>query len=254
MSFFRSRASRPPLTVRRLTAEPLTFQLRVLAILAAAIFSGAVHQAHAQDGINLNINPEIAAYNEEVGKPDLLFYSLPLVSVNGTPFKLIAMEHDGLLLLSANGRRQKVLTKSIREFKMADDRFTYNPRTETLVELLTRLRNFPGLADRYKLVINDDRVNMALFNEPLKRTVGAAPAAADRGVGSVPLPQYEVAEPWTQVNLLNPPPPPPRPAPVAPPALPPAVAPPEPAGGIPEWGKYAIAACGIAAIFVFLKR
>lgn len=201
-----------------------------------------------------HFDQQVREWNDELGQPALLFFHKPGLRLNNTPARLLGIDNDGLIVEDRGGKVVKVKNKSVKSFLLADNQFVYDPNRESLVQLASRLSQFKQLRNRYGLVANDPAVAKALFNQPPAYADAIAGGALTVPSQSVPLPVYAMERPWEQVALLNPPPPPPKPAPVAPPTLPPAVEPAPAPGGIPEWGKYAIAACGIAAIFVFIKR
>lgn len=196
--------------------------------------------------------PEIAELNEKLGQPDLLFGNKPVAHINGQSVRLLAIDDDGVFVLTADGRQRKLRDSAIRTFIIGDQKFTYDAPNETPLELITRIKAIPRLRQRYGLIANNPAIDGLLGATTMSiPTVGAA---EEEAVVSVPMPAYEVDRPWEQVALLNPPPPPRRPRPAPPTTPPPAIAPPAQPSGIPEWGKYAIAATGVMAIIVFLKR
>lgn len=195
---------------------------------------------------------EVDALNRELRNPALLFASKPQVSVDGFIVNLVALNRNNIIVESLDRKnRRTVANKAVKSFIVSDSKFRYTPAEEDLLDLVTRMRDIPGVIDRYHLVANDDEVEDILFDD--SPTTTAAPTAVAQ-LNTVPEPAYAVDEPWNQVALLNAPAPPPRPARPTPVEPPPAVAPAPAPAGFPDWGKYAIAAIGVAGIIVFLKK
>ena len=193
----------------------------------------------------------VAERNREARSPDLLFAKRPRIKVNGIFMNLLGMNRGSIVVGSVNAREMRVVKNSeIKSFRIEDAKFDYAPGSEDLLDLVDRLKKSPSLREYYGLVANDGEVEEILFGNG---TPSIAKSTSVAEVVVVPEPEYDTDRPWDQVALLNPPPPPRR-APQTPPTPPPAIQPPPAPAGFPEWGKYAIAAVGVATIIVFFKK
>lgn len=209
----------------------------------------SVDQAAAQT-IDIS-DPEIAALNQQAQFPAVFFPRKPSFRVNGQIGYLVGLSESHVLYLTTSNRPRTLENSAVQSVTPADGRFEYRPNSETLSNFMIRVGNeVPNFTETYGAYYNDSSY---------AASTGTASAMAAGGSGftrsgrnPVPLPVYSSGEPWEQTVLLNPPKvkPKPRPRPTPPPQVEP-----EPAStGFPTWAKYGIAAMGIAAIFVMVKK
>lgn len=219
-----------------------------IAVFSALLLS-SVDQAAAQQ-IDIS-DPEIAELNQQAQFPAVFFPRKPSFRVNGQISYLVGLSESHVLFMTTSNRPRTLANSAVQSVTPADGRFEYRPNSETLSNFMIRVGNeIPNFTEIYGAYYNDSSY---------AASTGTATTMESGGIGftrtgrrAVPLPVYAVGDPWEQTVLLNPPKvkPRPRPRPTPPPQVEP-----EPAStGFPTWAKYGIAAMGIAAIFVMVKK
>lgn len=217
------------------------------AVCFTLLFCGvcALSKANAAD--------ELSSLNRVAGSPAILLSGEPSVVVTsadntGTrPAKLVGLNYNEVALRTAAGKVFRVNNSDIGEIRTADGRLSYRPSDEDLESFIARLQaDFPNFAAAYAVQFNDGGLGAYFGSATISASSSRPP--------TVPLPGYSSEQPWVNVALLNPPRPKRKPAPVVVPPKPPPAVEPAPSGGIPTWGKFAIAACGVAALFLVVRR